>query len=401
MPRTKILDSKSDPVKKWQIMFHHAISTANIILVKQALGNGAKMNNNQSKKNTLNCALRAMLSANVTQYDFNFIIQLMDLGALMSLSDGNNILSIIIEHGGPYINRYRESAKENVLELIESMIKLGAEPNNNANSSNNTLYIATICADIDVMNIIVKYCPSLRPNYLTLIQAVKTKKMEIINMVCELGTRSITGGYVNTLIEAIKTRDCKIVRKIIMHGEKPPISDHIDDNDHNINYYGIQFLRYNHSDNLILCYYRNFLEQYDSSYSRGPYNTFSDKFSFSDKLSEINNTVDQMLNLIICSGASILRSTVKLLQEKEQKSYIDSRILILYDLLNGVISPETEKTRKELILMMDELTENGNLKRMKIKIMADTVMCLPLVCVDIIYEYQKSGCVKFIDFNLF
>ncbi len=393
----------------WQTVFYQAVSSANTQTMKLALLKGAKINNGECKRNTLNCAIRAMLNTNTKSFNLNFIKELIQRGAKMCVENENNTLTNIIKCVNNYIDinknieMNKNNAEKNILDLIKLIIGKGGKTCNSRcnlntldtaiNTKNqkivkiiikmepqpitnpNTLCRAINSDNIKIVKIIIKFINKIKPLFLhnsnTLNLAIRTKNLEIIDLICGCDTVIIphcSELYKNTLSCSILTGNHQIVKKVIMKGGTP------------INTYNIKNL-----------WDIKTIPLFDEYYYYMHDNNIYENYSIND--------IDYMINLIMCSGALISPKMKKYIFDKKLKTYIDDKFLICYDLITHVNSTETKELKKELIITMDELI--GKSTSIKIKIEIDKALfCIPCACINIINEYQiKKSVVKFIDWS--
>jgi len=140
-----------------------------INLLKTAIASGEthKVQNND-KPNTLNIAIRRILSIkhqqelsnNVLQFNLQFIKDLMDYGAKpWNRGDKeSNTLTITLKRSTTYIRSValtsRTAAEKNVLDLLTLLVERGSKPLNTQDYFSNTLSIAIETKNPEIVKII-------------------------------------------------------------------------------------------------------------------------------------------------------------------------------------------------------------------------------------------------------
>jgi hypothetical protein len=266
--------------------------------------------------------------------------------------------------------------KYNSLKALQIICKYGAKPNN-SQSSSNTMSIAAQYNSLEILCAVCAY--GAEPDktntmHNTMTIAVLTKDLEKIKLVCQHGAVPNNIGtwwsrYENTFLCAVRTYDSEVIKETMMQGAKRQFTWNLD-------------------DNIFYIYY------------------FWDKSSC-----ESIESVDQMINILMCSGEGISYNLIELIA-KNPDTYIGSKIKECYHLLNRYgnssieIIQKRDKLKKSLIETMEELM-SGDLIAKKIKINEIDIgsnCSIPLPCIDIIYCYQSTDedkKVKFIDWNKF
>lgn len=152
----------------WQEMLYKSINRIDNRLLKQALLNGAIVNNNNCKKHTLNTAIRSMLSY-TNRFNLEFIEDLMDRGAeICNDQTINNTMTIIAHHSLRHIEiaikqSKHADAEKNILDPIQSTIDRGAIPCNELDG--NTLDCAIPLCNYKIIEKIVMRGGESKSNY--------------------------------------------------------------------------------------------------------------------------------------------------------------------------------------------------------------------------------------------
>ena len=400
-------------MNKEQTDFSDAVLKMNCNNLIFALSKGAEINKSNTKKNTINFAIRVLLSHPVKLFNTKFLETLLDHGAkFCNSSDSNaNTLESIIRYKMYYyiekakLNNDGDMAKKNILELLNLILSSGAKPGNckllledimnhrhgieleivillckykifshASQTNNNVLNYAIKINNLVLLRILCRY-EDISPNVTqnvdnTLSCAVKTNNIEIVKIICEnQGRPNILGPNMNTLDIAILTKNPEIISEIIIRGGKPC-------ND----IFGNSW--YDHTFGIF--YYT--MREY------GDVKIF-----------------DRVINLLMCSGIMINDQLFLKIAGEEVDSYYKRKISSCYYLLYSIpctmLSDEElqdkNDLRKELTLSMKELMEGSIPKRIIVEqVDIGTQICIPVPCIEMIYEYQHTASlVQYIDWS--
>jgi hypothetical protein len=353
--------------KEWQEAFHRAINNLDTDKMMNALKNGAQINNKYCKKNTVNCAIRTLLNNSTKRFNLKFIKDLIDAGAQINNQKTSNIMSIIMEYTTPYIESSKrrgeeENALNNIIELIEFII---SRINNNK-LPDDILSNAIKTGNEKIVKLIMDQKPKIYTNTMTL--AVKTKNVNIINIMSDNDVAPDNScNDKNTLTTAVLTNQPEIVYEVLIAGALPNNKVQVN----NIYY------SYSGSVTTFESYYYNVSYKNDSK------------------------TIDQMINLLMCSGAEVPYSLYNRSSNRIVKKKIDRKIIDCYDLQNHTNdSKRFKKLKFYLIDTMNYLSGSQTYKTLMIKEIEEIVPCIPTVCINIIYDYQQNKSkVKFIDWT--
>src|SRR5437868_12442849 len=110
---------------KWQYEFFKSIAELDSDKMKLSLSNGAIMNNEQNKKNTLNCAIRVLFDQSPENFNVKFIENLINSGASICNVGANSVFALINMRMLKY--NYKDEIKENIENLINLLVNHGAK----------------------------------------------------------------------------------------------------------------------------------------------------------------------------------------------------------------------------------------------------------------------------------
>lgn len=190
--------------KGYQEIFHKAIINQDSENLRIGLANGAVMNNGQNKKNTLNCAIRAMLNQNPDKFNLGFIKDLLDSGAKMCITGNNNILSTIIDQSHKYIKRAKT-----LITLIKDNGEITEDDDNEEIPMNTDIYEELARKNIkDLLKFITAQVKTWHHGSDILTKVIETNDSDFVKIIIE--TKPPYHQF--TLIDAIQTNNPMIVR---------------------------------------------------------------------------------------------------------------------------------------------------------------------------------------------
>ena len=325
-------------MNKVQSDFSDAIFEINSEKIIITLSKGAMINNSNTKKNTINYAIKSLLDNPVDKFNTKFIEVLLDAGGTICNSRTNkNTLEMIIKKVNNYIDKAKinnndDVAKKNILELLNFILPKGA----------------VICNHNILLDIMAMECG-----------------LEIIILLHEY--QVCFDWFSNGIIlnNAIRSNNLEIIYEIIMRGGKPQ----------NI--------------------------QFKFHWSHNTFETFLNNFRRDDI-----KKFDRAIYLLLCSGTTIRDDLFDKLVDDTNPHY-KKKISCCYDLLRRKkIQTDEElqdknELKKELIKTMKELMDGCVPKRNIVEQIDIGVQhCIPVPCVNIIYDYQHSeSLVQFIDWS--
>jgi len=401
--------------KNLQNALHESIILLDHDKFKKTLADGSTINNDNCKNNTLNCAIRAMLSYHSNKFDLSFIKMLMDSGAKISQSNelNTNTLSLTLKYYSNYVSKgttqkSKKIYRTNIMDLILLLIDRGAIPSNSS-ENDDTLSICISTKDLDLIEIIEKLNPE--PNTHTFNTAVKTQNLEIIKNIYRFGARPNCSerdntlnlaillenleiiqyvcahgalpcnfiGHCNTLERAVLTGNPEIIKEIIVVGGQCVSRGAFDSNQLLVHFNGIKLAERN-----------EIFENFENKFLR--------KHCAID-----NNVFNQILNLIMCIGLWIPDRYVKQLMSNTNINKNKARVEIIEKILNYNKILKVKKIRDidekekiksllhELKDIKDKLLEKFHDKKNRILEMHRSIETMPSCCIDIIYEYQRKN----------
>jgi hypothetical protein len=186
--------------RSWQAIFYRAIIDGDSLNMLKALENGAMINKNQNKNNTINCAIRSMLNQSIEDtFNLKFIEDLLDAGATIYSNDRDDIIKRKGQHicKACYYKRDKD-AEKNIKDLIQLLIKRGAK-------SNNTEILDDVVRlqDNDLIDLIIR--SGVLPGPLTFTVAAMTRNFKILNFMYDYGARPDNNYKFNTLAAVLET----------------------------------------------------------------------------------------------------------------------------------------------------------------------------------------------------
>ena len=379
-----------------QIELDRAISCQSYKLLNKALVKGAVINNRWSKKNTLNRAIRSTLNNNLNGFSLKIINRLIDHGAVMHNNGSeHDTLAVALNCANAYISSFpsgdkRVLAEDNVMELLNLLIQRGVDKID-LQSRCHIVSSAIKTGRLNIVNLFTQIDPSIKHSYPyglapleldpcnirtdakiidqatknnffpdnffqdgldngTLDCAVSTKNIDIINIALKYGAKPSQ----NTLTNAIQTNDPKIIQDIVILGGKP-------------------------------C---NASTQWDhwSTF----YNLYSHYGRMKTKFIDFQK-VDQIIELLMCSGATVSRGTYRHLIN--DSSALGAKILDCYYLFNEFLCPpdrvgnvielkhRLQSRMKQLVKFITDVNKNRSDE------IENTIMCMPVCCASMINEY--------------
>ncbi len=303
------LDKRKNTNKHSKKVFSQSIIKIDFDEIQKDLSMGEKINNDNNKNHTLNKTIRSMMNHPPIKFNLNFFKYMINHGARLCNYEANNSISILIFHGTKYIANTklidRNLAENNVLILIRYLISMGAKPSN-SDTDTNTLTLGIQSKNFKIIDLILEidakplnfnindnniysnfYCCKIYDYTVTLTAAVRTNNLKIVRYACESGSEpDNSSSHNNTLISAVKTCDPEIVREILIKGAK-----HTPRN----NYYNSQYV--DHYNCLFTEYYNIIVQQNHKIFKNLKFN--------------------EMINLIMCSGAIISLEFLNKLKKKD------------------------------------------------------------------------------------
>ncbi len=207
----------------WQKNFHESILELNNGKLIMSLSMGAKMNNGQNKKNTLNFAIKSLLNKhNIENFNLGFIEELFNHGAIICNIGKFNLLSIIITQYRYVINvKYpllSAMAKENVYKLLNYVIIKGAK-----SLDYDILSDVILTHDTSLIELIFKSKPLLNNHALS--DTVRTHNLETVKILCNNGILpDLSQTENNTMSLAVQTKNLNLVLLVCKFGALPNTS---------------------------------------------------------------------------------------------------------------------------------------------------------------------------------
>lgn len=401
-------------------LYNDAIIGSNIDQMIIALKHGAQINNRQCRKNTMNSAIRSMLSNKISKFNLEFIKGLVEMGAIPYRATYPfwdtrfDVLTGIIRYTKLYIDLGKrhgceKEAEDNILELLGFMIReMGC-----TSISSSTIIRILEMNNERIIGLLVGQ--KIKINKISkrhiLICAIETQNVNIVRLICTSDCiKPLNGPCIeyNVLTKAAMTNQPEIVQEIVLRGGEP----------HNV-----------------------------GSQCRGCYRctTFYHYYDYAHK----TLCIDEIIYMLMCSGAIIHEYLCEEIIRKKirrEENSIDNKILACYDLLNnkngGIamkfeneyqrikndkvyksivygsnanlnlaqeslalslslslsLSQEREGLRRCLIKQMDDLMHGDVYRKRLVNLMEQSLHCVPTVCIEIIYDYQHiDSNIKFID----
>jgi len=216
---------------------------------KKALASGAVIDSNRNKC-TLNSAISTMSSHCPDRFNLTFIKNLIDYGAKPRNEVVNNTLTCAVRNYSHNHNKHKNCPLKdlyhtNKMNLIQLLIDTGALISNSILEKDNTLAQSIVTEDIELIRMIARLNPT--PYSYILNIAIRTGNLEIVKIICRLGTEPSLSGVTfgrpnndcdntNTLNIAIRTKNLEIIKFIACHfGRKmKPIDNNSEENTLNI-----------------------------------------------------------------------------------------------------------------------------------------------------------------------
>lgn len=390
----------------WQREFNHAIANADTNKLILTMSHGAKIKNHNNKENTLNRAIKIMLSKPQEEFNIKFIKDLLEKGAQICNNDSeNNTLIVIIRCVDQYTgaarnkNKNEEKAMNNIFELIQLILLKKIK------ISGYVLCVAIQNGNIGIVKLICNHGVESESNPMILIEAIKTKNIEIIKLV--IGTNP--GANSDTLIEAINTNNLEIIQlifgtypcsdsKVLNHAIKTSDLEIVK----MICEYGVPI---NASHTLSLA-----IETVNPMIVKEIIMRGGKPSNIPEFLVNMNLEYDKnlLINLLMCSGSWIPFYIYHKIEEKEEdkRSPMELKILDCHDLYYRCYRQKSKNQRinelkEELINVMDQLVNGPMTKKTRINQIMTAInghMIPPLI--EIVYEYQIDiSLVKFIDWS--
>ncbi len=364
-----------------------------------------KENVKQGSEHLLQCTIRSMLRNTVSKFNMRLVE---DVGKRChGVIDGGKLLDVIMAHANKYIGR-------NVCDC-NCYIPV---PVNLCSCSSKCSYV---CANISAISNIVKLIKFVINitkdwQYLDIsekiiLNAIDTNDQRIIGELL-IGLKSNIS-KLELAQSTVKKMNPEIMRIISQH---PIICDDTEILD-NLLAISISVLNLQITHELIIS---GASEPYGYGYGYGwgdlplnsilriitpPYETKSLVKVFYKSVNKFmnqkqdNDSIDQMMRLIMCSGAKVPVGLYNKIIVKTQKMYIDNLIIDYYNYIHGS-NIQKNALKEKLMETMNELMTNSNHKKTMIKEMELIMRSVPYVCIEIIYGYQEfKSKVEFIDWS--
>lgn len=334
------------------------------------------INNTCSMKNTLNKSIRSVLGdKNLDGFSLKIIKILLKNGAMVTNSKcENDTLHCTLICSKLSINSFTDidkklKAEKNAIEVIELMIKNGAEPiDNPIYDSSNTLSTLINIGNQCIIKSVIQSGLRLKPDNsnfscntfeCALIKSLELKNLELLRIALKFGALP-NQSAMSTIIEKC---DPMLIQELLIVGGKQVI---------------------------------DFINQ---MYHSKSYHPFPDLLFSSIITPYIDSkTADQMIEVLMCSGITMQKFLV--LFEKYHYTKCDkvSKLKDCYYLLNHIYLEfdnddndfkRIRDLKQRLINRMDQLVNLATLGHVNRKSMIEnTITCIPICCTDIIYEYQ-------------
>ena len=218
-------------MNKEQCEFADLIFKMNSENIAIALSKGAKINKGNTKKNTINYAVRVLLSHPVDRFNIKFIEVLLEHGCKICDVGTNNTLGVIIRRIKRYIDKAKINndvimAERNIEELLNILLSKGARADNYnilsdiVDQQNMELEIVNMLCNHKVLPIVSHFT-----EYDTLRCAIRTNNLGIVKIICEnKGSPNISQTWKNTLNHAIKKNNPEMVRMLRKFNALPNVS---------------------------------------------------------------------------------------------------------------------------------------------------------------------------------
>ncbi len=268
-------------------------------------------------------------------------------------------------------------------DIIRIMYEFDAVPNN-SQTYNNTLSHAIQTKDYNIIKIMHLFNaepdstnemgPYASENTLTI--AVDTGDIEIIKMALQFGakTNNTTSEY-NTMTHAVMKGNVDIIKEIIVYGGSSCPCSRVSLFHNNIDLADV---------NTFTTFYQIYIKNINN------YDT---------------DMINSILNLIICSGATISEKINNEILEKKQGNLIDYKIICFYVMLlkynisipdhlseNNTMIKEIKKNililKNELKNTMDELIDLSLKRFITKRNLNEMLLCMPICCINIVYDYH-------------
>lgn len=348
-----------------QILFHRAIVEADICKLNYALSNGGEFN--RGGKSTLHCAIKAMLNSDVSKFNMNFIKELTKYCRVRRV----NSLLHIMSYSKQYILRKTNNKKEaesNIIELVQYVIREAKYPEISKNTLIKVIFTDNLRIIRETMICLAdRWHISKIVGFSAMYHAIGTENIEIVRTVAQYScvSKHDVLNFDNLLEKSVEIGNPRIVHEMIVKGARA--RPHGWKNHYYLDVVYIRSLfeiyyKYIHDNN------RNDIDQ--------------------------NDTIDHMLRLIMCSGATVPKKLYDKISGKTHKKFIGVMIMDCYELLEDqnpikIREPRIEKLRQSLVDMMDCLMRNSKYMEKMISEMEEIMIFVPSECIRIIYEYQN------------
>jgi len=328
-------------MNKAQTDFSDAIFKMNGEKIMGALAKGAIINKSNTRKNTINYAIRVLLDKPVDEFNTKFIEVLFDAGAtICNVYSNKSTLEIILNGMNEYIKKAKtinksDMAIKNIIKLLILIISQGG---------------------------MLRYYMVFR----NLTDRQSGTGLEIIKMLYEHNIFPNLIKYGNALSGAVTSKNPEIIYEIIMRGEKP--------------------------DNT----YHSYSWQYST------FDAFYDNMYDCDDIKIFNHIINLLMcSGAIIHDYVVDKFKSESNSYNKKKIECCYNLLQLKKIQTDEELQDKNELKKELIKTMKELME-GRVPKINIVEQIDigTQICIPVPCIEMIYDYQRPvSLVQFIDWS--
>jgi hypothetical protein len=396
---------------------YQLIQNLDLDLIHEALSNGAQINNGHHwSSNTLNLCVRSLLSHPVNEFNIQIIELLLKHGSwdhcskniyhetmkcydyYVELNKGsedealNNILILIqtfANHGFKSEDQGVISALKTKMKPCVQIIINQIDPSDHSDTNNKIIQSVIQSQWIEMTKFIINVFAQkkIRVDKIRILHgAIKTKNMEIINLIIE----SYDPGTDNqTLNHAIRSRDHQIVRLMLSRGAF-----------HNNSPNKI-------TDNSMACALQTFdpliIKELIHRGSVPCTRCECVPDSFWDTMMKMQADDDHILELLMCTGIRISPRIHCSIGCKKSKTAVELKISACIELQNKIydpVDPMISELRQSLIKTMDELMELPCRKQDLIDHFDQaTDLMIPVPLISIIHGYMHKSLVRYIDWS--
>jgi len=390
----------------------NAVIQKDIDKIKYILNPGA----NHNYQNILDFAFGIMLNMGANAFSLQFIKSLILHGFEISDNTMANVLNQSISCTSTFKNNERDSGN-NIFNLVQLLITDNAKLSKSQILPSKEVSVVFNFQNPEYLRLIVQYHPRPIKNHYRyrccshcyheyvdnndnrdrycyngagndfITRAIKTKNLETVKVACQIAVQydiqpDISETENNSLTNAVLTGDPEIVKEIMMIGGLP-----------------------NNSLYKIHCFGCWIMPIYKVNTN----NTF--EFLYREYIKNDNSInihiIEQLIDLIMCSGAILTFKTFMHIVNKEIKNNIDTKIIKyctheyrsaisgFEQLITRCLS-ENKDLQIELKSTADALIKKSKQTDRRHEI-ENIIISIPICCIDIIFEYQHDSRLQIIN----